>query len=194
MSPPIHDEAAMLLGFGILLLLGWAISSGSARETQRRRRFVILMAIREQPSRAVDLTAATDGSLFVAYVDLRALTRGGLVRPPRSSLSLLGTGLHSPPLPLHDHRGGPCLHRRRETGVSLSCVRPTFVECPTCAAKCGSPTLCRECLERRELHRLVERIRRMPRVVSMNRRVIAMVKLCPTCMGTPNANCPEHGR
>jgi hypothetical protein len=30
-------------------------------------------------------------------------------------------------------------------------IRDEFIECPTCYAKPGSPTLCVECIERREL-------------------------------------------
>lgn len=40
----------------------------------------------------------------------------------------------------------------RPEGDQVSFIRPEFVECPTCAAKPGTPTLCPECLERRELH------------------------------------------
>ena len=44
--------------------------------------------------------------------------------------------------------------------MSLQFTRQgAFVECPSCAAKPGSPQLCRECLERRELHGVVERFR-----------------------------------
>lgn len=33
-------------------------------------------------------------------------------------------------------------------------IRPYFMECPTCRKKPGSPDLCRECIERRNLHNL----------------------------------------
>jgi hypothetical protein len=33
----------------------------------------------------------------------------------------------------------------------VSFIRPEFVECPSCRAKPGSPPLCADCLERREL-------------------------------------------
>jgi hypothetical protein len=60
---------------------------------------------------------------------------------------------------------------------TLCFVRPEFHECPICITKPGSPTLCRECLERRELYSL-----------------LTSKMLCPVCMGILKANCPEHGR
>ena len=60
---------------------------------------------------------------------------------------------------------------------TLSFVRPEFHECPTCAAKPGSPDLCRECLERRALYSLLK-----PEMV------------CPVCRGGMDCECPEHGR
>jgi hypothetical protein len=77
--------------------------------------------------------------------------------------------------------------------MSLACVRPEFVECPTCKAKLGSPALCRECLERRELFGALEALRRMPTLLLLPwvRRIIT---LCPTCNGTPDPECKEHGR
>lgn len=75
--------------------------------------------------------------------------------------------------------------------MSLSHVRPEFVECPTCEAKPGSPELCRECLERRELYEVVADLRRSPALhASLQNKVV----ICSTCKGTPNPECKEHGR
>jgi len=60
---------------------------------------------------------------------------------------------------------------------TMCLVRPEFHECPTCAAKPGSPDLCRECLERRALYSLLK-----PEMV------------CPVCRGGMDCECPEHGR
>lgn len=60
---------------------------------------------------------------------------------------------------------------------TLSHVRPAFVECPACTAKLGSPTLCRECIERRELYTL-----------------LSDERVCQTCQGVPDPECLEHGR
>jgi hypothetical protein len=40
-----------------------------------------------------------------------------------------------------------------------------FVECARCAAKPGSPTLCRECLHNRNVIHLLQRTQRSPRPV-----------------------------
>ena len=60
---------------------------------------------------------------------------------------------------------------------TLCFVRTEFHECPVCSAKPGSPDLCRECLERRELYSLLR-----PKMI------------CKVCNGTPDMECPEHGR
>lgn len=76
--------------------------------------------------------------------------------------------------------------------MSLQYGRLFFVECPTCAAKVGSPTLCQYCLERRELMELAEKLR-MSRLFSFFFGGIA--KLCPNCgAGRSNPECKVHGR
>jgi hypothetical protein len=75
--------------------------------------------------------------------------------------------------------------------MSLQYTREKFVECPTCAAKPGSPPLCRECLERRELWEVAERLRRSH---GLRTYIRDLVKLCLFCNGSPNPECPEHGR
>jgi hypothetical protein len=75
--------------------------------------------------------------------------------------------------------------------MSLIFTRKTFVECPGCAAKGGSPVLCAECLERRELWYLVESLRNM---VFVNPTIHKMVEFCKYCSSTPALDCPEHGR
>jgi hypothetical protein len=77
--------------------------------------------------------------------------------------------------------------------MSLCFVREQFIECPTCRAKPGSPALCPECLERRELWYLLDTLRRLPPMTlpDATRRVIS---ICPTCRGTPDPECKEHGR
>ena len=75
--------------------------------------------------------------------------------------------------------------------MSLGFVRPEFVLCPRCAAKPGSPELCRECLERRELHDLTRRIHQSPGLPEFTRRAAG---ICVFCVGTPHPECPEHGR
>lgn len=72
--------------------------------------------------------------------------------------------------------------------MSLQYVRYEFVLCPTCAAKPGSPALCRECLERRELRWMHARI------LSGDVLKAADVRICERCAGTPHPECPEHGR
>lgn len=54
--------------------------------------------------------------------------------------------------------------------------------CPTCATKCGSYTMCKECLERRELRAVVEKA--------------GLLKFCSHCgdQGRPKIDCPRHGR
>ena len=76
--------------------------------------------------------------------------------------------------------------------MSLQFTRPTFIECPTCRAKPGTPQLCRECLERRELHCVVEQIRGHTPFFSWT--IARLVQICSYCDGTPNPDCPEHGR
>lgn len=73
--------------------------------------------------------------------------------------------------------------------MSLQFTCSKFVECPTCAAKPGSPALCRECLERRELHGVVSQLRRL-----FVGEIARLVAVCQTCNGTPNPHCKEHGR
>lgn len=77
--------------------------------------------------------------------------------------------------------------------MSLCFVRPKFVECPTCAAKGGTPALCRECLERREMWYVLDAFRRLP-VSIVGRATIENASICPACHGTPNPECEEHGR
>lgn len=74
--------------------------------------------------------------------------------------------------------------------MSLCFVREDFVECPTCAAKPGMPALCRECLERRELWYFVESLRKRSVVFGLG----DSADICPTCRGTPDPECKEHGR
>ena len=82
--------------------------------------------------------------------------------------------------------------------MSLQFTRSEFIECPTCRAKGGSPALCRECLERRELHGVVSRLRNPPsRLSDIFGKIFPlqeMVSICGHCNGTPNMNCPTHGR
>lgn len=59
-------------------------------------------------------------------------------------------------------------------------IRHEFVECPTCAAQPGAPTLCRECLERRTLYDFAR---------------AHGARFCPRCDAVAsNPECPEHGR
>lgn len=97
--------------------------------------------------------------------------------------------------------------------MSLANVRPEFVECPSCNAKPGSPELCRECVERRELYSVLEELRRkplsfldrllcsvlppagyIPEVRKAHRSLEELLRICPTCNGTRNVDCKEHGR
>lgn len=75
--------------------------------------------------------------------------------------------------------------------MSLCFVREEFVECDECRAKPGSPALCRECLERRELLMVVAELRKMF-IVPLS--VQEKIRLCMSCRGTPNPECAEHGR
>jgi hypothetical protein len=77
--------------------------------------------------------------------------------------------------------------------VTLCHTRTEFIECPTCIAKPGSPTLCRECLERRELFSVIERLRKFPGLMLLP-GVSNLLRVCPTCKGEPNMHCKEHGR
>lgn len=77
--------------------------------------------------------------------------------------------------------------------VSLCHTREEFVECDTCRAKPGSPSLCRECLERRELFFILDRLRKYPGLMLLP-GMAKLITVCPTCKGTPNMNCKEHGR
>lgn len=77
--------------------------------------------------------------------------------------------------------------------MSLAHVRAEFVECDTCRAKPGSPALCRECLERRELWYALEELRRMPTLLLMP-KVRRIITLCETCKGVADPECKEHGR
>lgn len=71
--------------------------------------------------------------------------------------------------------------------MTLQFTRAEFIACPSCAAKPGSPELCRECLERRELHSLVTRFR----VAGVP---FSEFRICPTCDGWPKMEYKEHGR
>lgn len=75
--------------------------------------------------------------------------------------------------------------------MSLCFVREQFIECPTCRAKPGSPALCPECLERRELHTLLTKLRNTPLVSHL---LVSDLRICQSCRGTPNPECKEHGR
>lgn len=76
--------------------------------------------------------------------------------------------------------------------MSLQFTRPEFHLCPSCAAKPGSPNLCVECLERRELWQLAYDLRDGRIAMIASARVMA--KICLYCSGAPNPECPEHGR
>lgn len=83
--------------------------------------------------------------------------------------------------------------------MSLQFTRPAFIACPTCTAKPGTPLLCPECLERRELHGLVTVV--LPRLYITEGgkgvlafRILAAIQICKVCNGRPNFDCPEHGR
>lgn len=96
--------------------------------------------------------------------------------------------------------------------MSLSFTRSEFVECPTCQAKPGSPELCRECLERRELWWVVDEIRKgqmsfIDKLLCLiypphgyeaparkTTSIAELVRICHHCEGSPNPECPEHGR
>lgn len=77
--------------------------------------------------------------------------------------------------------------------MSLVYTRRTFVECDSCRAKPGSPALCRECLERREMYSVLEYIRNGN--FFLNKRVKLLIKFCEHCKdGMADLYCPEHGR
>lgn len=91
--------------------------------------------------------------------------------------------------------------------MTLCFTRPEFITCPTCGAKPGSPQLCRECLERRELLGVVAELRRnnlglIDRVLcsvwpptGYHRTLVSdLLRICPTCDGWPKIECKEHGR
>ena len=73
--------------------------------------------------------------------------------------------------------------------MSLQFSTLEFRECPTCAAKPGSPSLCKECLERREL---IDAILEAKRTGFAAR--FTQFNVCKRCNGVPNPECPEHGR
>ena len=75
--------------------------------------------------------------------------------------------------------------------MSLCFTRREFVECPACASKPGSPALCRECLERREVMSALETIRKTCLLFPGLR---SSVEICESCGGEPNPECKEHGR
>jgi hypothetical protein len=77
---------------------------------------------------------------------------------------------------------------------TLKWVRHEFKECASCAAKSGSPVLCHECLERRELYGLLEELRRLPERQVLMSGFRTMLTVCPDCGGEPNPYCKEHGR
>lgn len=72
--------------------------------------------------------------------------------------------------------------------MTLMFTRPEFERCPSCAAKPGSPELCRECLERRELHGVVMSFQKV-RIFSFSE-----FHICKVCNGWPKIECKEHGR
>lgn len=65
---------------------------------------------------------------------------------------------------------------------------PYIWKCDSCIKKPGSPPLCRECLERRELWRLAYNIRNDKNFKASD------AEICAICQGTPKAGCKEHGR
>lgn len=75
--------------------------------------------------------------------------------------------------------------------MSLQFVREKFKECAVCAAMPGSPALCRECLERRELMAMRERLERSH---GLRKYIRELVTICKSCNGYPNPECKEHGR
>ena len=77
--------------------------------------------------------------------------------------------------------------------MTLQWTRREFEECKTCAAKGGSPALCHECLERRELYGVLEQLRRFPGLMLLP-GVAKLITVCPTCDGEPDPECKEHGR
>ncbi len=80
--------------------------------------------------------------------------------------------------------------------MSLSyLVRPKFVPCPSCAVKPGSPDLCRECLERRELYGAVEKVRAILGALPASARTYAAYEATTICVycGTSPIECQEHG-
>lgn len=74
--------------------------------------------------------------------------------------------------------------------MSLQFVFPEFLECPPCLAKPGSPSLCSECLERRELHGVLK----MMRLITLPKFAAQAISICKTCTGIPKPHCKEHGR
>lgn len=76
--------------------------------------------------------------------------------------------------------------------MTLQYVREQFKECPACEAKPGSPSLCHECLERREMYGLLTFARKS--LYSGLLPTYHSFIPCPTCNGNPNPKCEEHGR
>ncbi len=74
--------------------------------------------------------------------------------------------------------------------MSLQFTRPEFYLCPSCSGKPGSPELCVECLERRELHDLVMSFQSI-RIFSFDE-----FRVCKHCNGDGRQrySCPRHGR
>ncbi len=77
--------------------------------------------------------------------------------------------------------------------LTLCNTREEFVECDTCRAKPGSPALCRECVERRELFMVVDQLRKYPGLMLLP-GVAKLITVCSTCKGVRNMHCKEHGR
>jgi len=80
--------------------------------------------------------------------------------------------------------------------MSLQYTRLEFRLCPRCAVKPGSPELCAECLERRELWFLVDKLRRgeLKSSFPFSAQVKRAIAICMNCQGRPNPECKEHGR
>lgn len=70
--------------------------------------------------------------------------------------------------------------------MSLQYTRLEFEECPACAEKPGSPELCAQCLERRELIGAVVEAKRTGSTAALH--------VCRHCNGAPKVDCPRHGR
>lgn len=81
--------------------------------------------------------------------------------------------------------------------MSLQYTTTAFELCPTCARKVGAFALCKECLERREYHSLLDTLHTFPWwALGVKRIIHNMIKICTVCRGDSrhHPECPEHGR